>query len=370
MSSICSKKGKRRRQKSIGNPQEMEEIRDAEIRRREYKTPQQIDQESKYVYGNDVYTVSKILAKRLCNGKKEYLIKWHGYSKSDATWEPASNILDRSVITKFEAKHTVQINVSHEDVKKASSALDEDDEETPRRRKRKKAKGSKKHHKRRRSHGHSPKKRKLSSSEDEKQEKEASDEKNELLSEARSFEDTPAHSDSISQDGDTSSEEIAEEPLSEKEMTQWNTFAEARLEISDRESEGSNSCSLSEIRDIVDMMTERVAMEIEGNQDINTCGLEFDSDLNNNEVLRGPEISQSIETPPSESGVEKDELRQKAQVQGTILGSALRSDTRVYLVKWSTGTRQVLTQTEVKEKWPQLLIKFYESNIHWLKKLK
>lgn len=383
-SRIRPRRGKGRPAKSSID---LDEIRDAEIRRREYKTPQQIEEEAKYVYGNDVYKVSRILAKRLCSGKKEYLIKWHGYPKSEATWEPAENILDPSVIKKFESKDIVHIKVSHEDVQKASD--DEDDE--PKHKRRRRRKSSKRS---RREASETTCRRIKHSEESEENEREELDEQQEpeeqnSLASGEEMEEEigntketmtierPTTTESISRDGDTSGEEIAEEPLSEKEMDQWfvdDSLPEATPESVDKECDSSRSSSnFSEIQDIVNMMTERVAMEVEGVQiDINQCLQDPHIDWNNNEPSNcEPEVSHSVEILPSNpKDDDSDNLINTGCAQGVILGSAVRSGIRVYLVRWSTGARQVLTHDDVKEKWPQLLIKFYESNIHWLKKLK
>jgi hypothetical protein len=63
-------------------------------------------------------------------------------------------------------------------------------------------------------------------------------------------------------------------------------------------------------------------------------------------------------------------LWKKAQEQleeGFILGPATRNGKRVFLVEWRDGRHQVLTETEIKAFWPQLLIRFYEKNIYWMK---
>jgi chromobox protein 1 len=50
----------------------------------------------------DIYTVEKIMRKRIVRGKVEYLVKWEGYSIDQNTWEPVKNILDPQVIADFE----------------------------------------------------------------------------------------------------------------------------------------------------------------------------------------------------------------------------------------------------------------------------
>ena len=52
------------------------------------------------------YEVENILDKRQVRGKIEYLIKWKGYSTSESTWEPLSNLKNiKEIIQKFESKN-------------------------------------------------------------------------------------------------------------------------------------------------------------------------------------------------------------------------------------------------------------------------
>ena len=50
-----------------------------------------------------VYKVEKILECRVNTSRrrKEYLVKWEGFSPEDNTWEPAANIVDKSLIESF-----------------------------------------------------------------------------------------------------------------------------------------------------------------------------------------------------------------------------------------------------------------------------
>ena len=38
------------------------------------------------------YTVEKLLASRLADGKKEYLVRWEGYTEKHDSWEPIENL--------------------------------------------------------------------------------------------------------------------------------------------------------------------------------------------------------------------------------------------------------------------------------------
>jgi len=52
----------------------------------------------------DIYEVEELLEKKKLHGKVHYLVKWVGFSASEATWEPISNI-SADTIKEFEQKH-------------------------------------------------------------------------------------------------------------------------------------------------------------------------------------------------------------------------------------------------------------------------
>ena len=54
----------------------------------------------------DVFAAKEILRSRTRNGKIQYLIRWANYPVSDATWEPAENILDQRLLDEFQGKST------------------------------------------------------------------------------------------------------------------------------------------------------------------------------------------------------------------------------------------------------------------------
>ncbi|KRX16038.1 NAD(P)H-hydrate epimerase [Trichinella nelsoni] len=55
--------------------------------------------------GSDVYTAECIMNERKRKGKKEYLVRWEGYSEKHDTWEPASHILGYELLQEYnEAK--------------------------------------------------------------------------------------------------------------------------------------------------------------------------------------------------------------------------------------------------------------------------
>lgn len=58
----------------------------------------------------DMYTVEKIIDKRLMNGKVQYLVKWEDYSESDNTWEPLTNLesVDH-LIDDYEKRHKKRV---------------------------------------------------------------------------------------------------------------------------------------------------------------------------------------------------------------------------------------------------------------------
>lgn len=48
-----------------------------------------------------IYEAEEIVGKRINHRRTEYLVKWKGYGAKDNTWEPAENILDKSLITTY-----------------------------------------------------------------------------------------------------------------------------------------------------------------------------------------------------------------------------------------------------------------------------
>jgi hypothetical protein len=50
---------------------------------------------------DDMYEVDYIMQHREVNGKYEYLIKWKGFDKSDATWEPEEHINDPQPVERY-----------------------------------------------------------------------------------------------------------------------------------------------------------------------------------------------------------------------------------------------------------------------------
>lgn len=51
---------------------------------------------------SDVFSVKRILAERMRKGKKEYFVEWDVDGDNKPTWEPARNILDKSLIVDFQ----------------------------------------------------------------------------------------------------------------------------------------------------------------------------------------------------------------------------------------------------------------------------
>lgn len=52
----------------------------------------------------DVFEVDAIMAKRIVNGKTQFLVKWKNYPESANTWERESNIFSSELIAEFESR--------------------------------------------------------------------------------------------------------------------------------------------------------------------------------------------------------------------------------------------------------------------------
>ena len=67
------------------------------------ETPQENKLDSSHLIDNKtVFNAERLVARRIKNGEREYLVKWVGYPSADNTWEPEENIFDQRLIDAFE----------------------------------------------------------------------------------------------------------------------------------------------------------------------------------------------------------------------------------------------------------------------------
>jgi len=65
------------------------------------------DEESAALIDNEtVFNAEALLDKRIANGAIQYLVKWAGFPRAQATWEPAEHILDNRLINDFEKRQS------------------------------------------------------------------------------------------------------------------------------------------------------------------------------------------------------------------------------------------------------------------------
>lgn len=66
----------------------------------------------------EMHDAERILKERFDkNGRKQYLVKWKGYSAKHSTWEPRINIIDQRLLTNFEEAKKKRANKKHKNNK-------------------------------------------------------------------------------------------------------------------------------------------------------------------------------------------------------------------------------------------------------------
>lgn len=78
---------------------------DTDSKTREDQARETADEESAALIDNDtVFNAESLLDTRKANEAVQYLVKWAGFPRADATWEPVENILDNRLIDDFQKR--------------------------------------------------------------------------------------------------------------------------------------------------------------------------------------------------------------------------------------------------------------------------
>ncbi|CAI8057524.1 Chromobox protein homolog 3, partial [Geodia barretti] len=66
---------------------------------RKRKAPREVEEEQE-----EVFSVEKIVSKKIVGGKTLYLLKWKGYDSDENTWEPEENLDCQDLLEEFKRK--------------------------------------------------------------------------------------------------------------------------------------------------------------------------------------------------------------------------------------------------------------------------
>ena len=76
---------------------------------------------------NNYYEVEKILDKRIVRGRKEYLIKWKGYSEKESTWEPLPHLkYIQDIVKKFDEQYNINKKANSKEKNKDIEKIEKD----------------------------------------------------------------------------------------------------------------------------------------------------------------------------------------------------------------------------------------------------
>ena len=62
----------------------------------------------------EVFSVEKIVSKRVVGGKTQYLLKWKGYDSDENTWEPEENLDCQDLLEEFNRKTRLRDESRHQ----------------------------------------------------------------------------------------------------------------------------------------------------------------------------------------------------------------------------------------------------------------
>lgn len=65
-----------------------------------FRSPQKLEIAD---FKRENHVVDTVLARRIINGKKEYLVHWRGFSHDENTWEPVNLLECQQLIIEYES---------------------------------------------------------------------------------------------------------------------------------------------------------------------------------------------------------------------------------------------------------------------------
>lgn len=308
------------------------------------------------------YEVEEVVDKRTKRGKPEYLIKWKGWSHDDNTWEPESNLDCKKMIEDFEKKQNENQSKKSVTTEKAvkKKSIEDESANTTENEKRKSTRGS------------------VGKSKEDKENvpNEKVDKRGNRATKDRNDDESRAVEDLKVKSKSKDNSKVSSKSKSPKETTKSSTNEDA-IEVLDVDEEGDIKKAPGNRKIVPSKLTS--AEKNRAKEDIANIDEEEDENSNNKSNSNkskdankniskkiGPKsVKQDVAGKESKK-VEKKGFERGLDVERIMGVTDTSGDQLMFLIKWKNEEEtELVASKEVNTKVPQLVIKFYESQLTW-----